>query len=209
MAYTLRFQDEFTETSNTALSSHTPTTMGVSWSSKIGTGVGTPTVIASDDTACHPYAVGTGKRVGSQANISGTWTNDQQAEATGWNGTSIQAGVGTRIQDDGSGEPDGYIGFHNVGTSLWTLGRVDSSAVTDLGTFTDASPSDSNVVILQSEGNTHKLYEDGTERISVTDSTYPTGGKPGLFTQKSLSSGGLDDFKARDQGGERRWIFGA
>lgn len=198
MAYTTRFEDTFTEASDTALASHTPD-VGTSWSAPIGTGSGPPTVIASDDTLCHPFSGGPLTALGSQANISGAWTADQEAEATNFDGTGLNIQVGTRIQNDGAGEPDGYAGaFDYPGDIQHSILRCDSNVFTSLASEF-ATYDDTTIGTLRSEGNVHKWYLAGVEELSVTDSTYPSGGKPGVFSIRTIASAGIDNFKARDQ----------
>ncbi len=197
MAYTARFGDSFVETSDTDLDLHTPTgtTFDATGWTEIGVNGGTARVDGSDDTVMHPYGGGALILAGHTADQSGSWSGDHECEAIGV--THIR--IGTRLQDDGGGECDGYSLVWSVGESKWLLMRVDSGLATSIGAFVDASGLDTDLALMRSEGDQHQFSENGTLRIGpLTDTTY-TDGSPGLFSIRSLSTGVFDDFVARDQ----------
>lgn len=200
MAYTSRFTDDFTEASDTALTSHTPSG-GTSWT-RVGPSTGgVLTVDSATNSVDHPFAGGGNEHRGYTADFSGTWEDDQEAEGTGgWaQGMADSVMLATRIQSDGAGSADGYVGWHDGGANQWRISRLDSGTLTNIGNFFDSTPSDTDVIILRSEQtDQHFLFENGTERINVTDSTNP-GGEPGLSGERTYDGQGMDDFVGRDQ----------
>jgi hypothetical protein len=114
--------------------------------------------------------------------------SDQSSEVTTVNfssgGTSL-GGCLTRMQGITSGTTDCYVFDADFWNDIVRLFRVDdtagSLAWTQLGS--DASiPSSAggDVFKIKSVSSTHTGWQNGTERISRTDSTY-TGGQPGIF----------------------------
>lgn len=198
MAYTDRVSDAFTVESDTVLGSHTPTGAGTGYTRIGPANGGDATADAATDSVDCPFAVGTLQIRGWRSEFSGTWADDQETECDNMNTAAIIY-IGTRIQDDGAGSADGYAGLHDGGANQWRIRRIDSGAETNLGNFFDNSPQASDVVTLQSEGTTHKLFENSTERISVTDSTYSSGGGPGIFARRTHNGQGPDNFVGRDQ----------
>lgn len=194
MAYTARFDDVFTDTNGVDLDAHAPTGSGNSWtridsSARGGLEVQTNAISAFSGG-------GLFRAFGYTADITGGWADDQESEATGILETTATAvRLGTRIADDGAGFCDGYSAHHS--TNSYRIYRVDSGSDTQLGVFFDATTAGTEVIILRSEGTTHTLREDGTERINVTDATYSSG-DAGLIGNAG-SVGAVDNFVARDQ----------
>lgn len=196
MAWTQRFGDSFTEASDTNLSAHTPDT-GSSWT-RIVSASTEAQVDEATDTLHRPYYGGTVRNI-YQANIAGTWADDQAAEGIRTIAPNLAAAApSVRVQSDGASSADGYAVGYNAGTTSTKLFRIDSGVYTELesvsGTIAD------EVIRIEAIGTSIKMYKGGVLLGSgVTDATYQTGGTPGLVTFKSVSGTAFDNFAAFDE----------
>ncbi|MFI1371362.1 hypothetical protein ACH4UY_05030 [Streptomyces longwoodensis] len=88
----------------------------------------------------------------------------------------------------------GYL-FRNDGTA-WALFAVVGGSFTSIGSYA-AAAAPGDVAKLQAVGSTIKCFVNGVERISVVDSSVPTGTSVGLRSE-STSAIRFDDFSAAD-----------
>ena len=195
MAYTEQFQDNFTEASDTALTSHTPDT-GTGWTATAGN-TGTAQVDAGTDTVVQPYHSGL-QHNGFIANKGSAWASNQAAETTGYYGNSVLTAV--RVKD-GDTDVDGYCAYWL--NNLWRIYRCDEGNITltqiAQQSGTDTSPSTSDVIRLTAETASQSLTINTTEHTaSASDETF-TGGSPGLITRRTLTANGITSFSGLDE----------
>lgn len=69
-----------------------------------------------------------------------------------------------------------YSVYWNGGAGEW---RLDTT--TSIGTYTGDTPTTAKIVELRMAGSSIKVLIDGVERISVTDTTYTSAGRPGGY----------------------------
>ncbi len=84
-------------------------------------------------------------------------------------------------------------------SSEWSLSKANGGVFTSLGTFSQAlSVSTGYSVILRMRGTSLKVFIDGTERISATDSAITSAFRCGLYTRQGSDTEGhwLDTFNA-------------
>jgi hypothetical protein len=95
-----------------------------------------------------------------------------------------------------------YWARHNPSTNNWELIKRVAAANTTLGTFNDTgfTTGVTRAIKLEMIGTAIKVYVDGTQRISVTDSAISAAGKGGVLAQGDSSAGRirLDNFLASD-----------
>lgn len=133
--------------------------------------------------------------IGAEYYNTGTFANDQYAQAickSTETGTARGAGACVRVTNPGS-----VTTFYLVmaGTSTLWLYKIVSGTYTQLGTGTAAAVND--VVRIEAQGTTIRVKVNGTERISVTDTSI-TSGVPGLHSLSDTASEQVDDFEAGD-----------
>ena len=165
--------------------------VGSNWTTL--TGVNALQVISNQVNAA---AVAPNIAGGHVATATATFAADQEAECqiSAWNPFD-RCGPGVRMSGD-----NGYIAYAFSTTNL-SIQRMDGGALTGLGSAYNWGGT-SSLVRLSVEGTTVKLFVDGVERVSVTDSTHATG-QPGLYYNRGDSGlTRLDDFYATDLGGE-------
>lgn len=198
MAYTQRFYDTFTETSDTNLDSHTPDT-GASWTATTGNS-GNVVVDGTNDSLKCPWHGGSLQYNGYTADISGSWATDHAVECTKSVTCGTNIGICVRTQN-GSTDVDAYIGYYDTGSLAWKILRIDegSASPTQLGVYVDSGASATDVLRLESTGvGSQELYVNGTSRITTSDSTF-SGGAPGVAGKRTFTGDGIDEFKAYDQ----------
>jgi len=194
MAYTKRFEDSFSEASDTALTSHTPD-MGAGWSFVDGPSDNAK-VYAADDTAIFPW-ISSFDFAFYAADISGGWAAAQRVEA-------LLPASKTRLAvrlDLTASVGRCYEAFYNSGASALTVNRRDSPTTsTNLISDPGITASGTDILTLTVDGDQIEIALNGTPSPSspVTDATY-SDGAPGAVFQKAVESGGLDNFAAYDQ----------
>jgi len=125
-------------------------------------------------------------------NAYGSWPNNQycQAKVTTVSTNSTE-GAGPACR-----HTTGQYYYVRCTTTATTLHKYFDGNRTQIGTA--AAVAANSVVKLECDGTTIKVYDDGVEIISVTDSSL-TGGQPGVYAYGGSSSfGALDDWEAGD-----------
>lgn len=169
------FEDTFTDTNGVNLTAHTSDS-GHGWT--MGTLAQYPGYDGDGEVQSNTAVVEAGNPL--------AYTNATPASAdysvtiTMVSGTSYGCGPAGRV-DASAG--DGYFVYWEDGGALrWTLNKFDGSTETVLdNTYTGDDPGAGNKVIkLEMIGSAIKVYFDGVERISVTDSAISAAGVPGM-----------------------------
>lgn len=117
--------------------------------------------------------------------------NDYELEAELYLATTSQdrGGIWGRVD---AAQKSGYVlsYYELLTTYRWNILRVNSDGTTTLlGSWTEnLANGNSRVVKLNIQGDTLKGYISDTERISVTDSTWQTGGRVGMWSSNSSTS---------------------
>ena len=207
--------DTFTDTATTLLASHTGET-GATWTN-------------------HPQAEATDWQISDVNRLRGNATSggtgyfayasgippdaDYEVEAILFV-KSLQnlAGVLGRLDTTAySGYEATYV---HEGVNAWRLGRRDTGTFVQLGSTFPQTLVDETAytVTLEMIGSSIKLYVDGVERISATDTTYTTAGRAGVYiwgtqvTPSNTASLHVDFVSATDitvAGGARLTLLGA
>lgn len=98
----------------------------------------------------------------------------------------------------------GYLVTFNNWSNTFNLQKFVSGTATGLGTafaYT-MTTGETKTLKLQMRGSTIKMFVDGVERISVTDTAITAAGKPGVYTYNGHEGNyGLDNFTATDATG--------
>jgi len=116
-----------------------------------------------------------------------TMTDGDDADDYNW--------IGVRVEADG----DGYwLRFNGDLVTFAQLYEASGGGVTwtTLGSAAGAAIADGSVVKLEVIGSAIKVYDDGAEIISTTDSTYTAAGKAGVG-MGDLTNNGADDCSAQ------------
>ena len=116
-----------------------------------------------------------------------TFGDDHFAEATF--ASSGNMGLCVRMRDNGSARADGYVWRFNNGT----ISRVNGGTLTALTTGLSV-PAVGSICRLTVSGSGLVPLDDGVALGLVTDSTFTTGGAPGIFGT-SGNAGTLDDWQ--------------
>jgi hypothetical protein len=195
VAYTEKFQDNFTETSDTDLTSHTPDT-GTSWTATTGN-AGTAQVDAGTDTVVQPYHSGGLQYNGFIANKGSAWDTNQRVETTGYYQSIVAPAV--RVHD-GSTDVNAYTCYWL--TNQWRLYRIDEGGTspTQLDSAFDSSPATTDTVQLTAESGTQSFsINSGAFTGSATDTAFSVDGSPGLVTRRTLTADGITSFSGLDE----------
>lgn len=187
MAWTTEATDSFTDTDLTAITSHTPTTGGGSWSI-LGTGtwrVFTNKLniasISGDNTAIL---------------LSNTLANIQAAECVDTSDGAIY--FGPMVRADSS--RNGYVFLGLPGSNDLRIQRLDAGVRTNLATMTASPTLVGGTLRIEANSSTITLVVTGTaQSTTATDGTYTTGqaGVCSLGNNTTL----CDTFKAEDDSG--------
>lgn len=174
--------DTFTDTDGTGLASHTGET-GATWTLYSVVNASGSAVIQSNRLR--------GNAAGSQGSFfyaSGTSINaDYYVEATLDIQTLLSGTYSGVIGRAIPASSNFYWAIYNVGTAAWELWKTVSGTATKLGDFA-ATPSGSAVLRLDMVGTTIRVLVDGTQRISVTDSSLSTAGRAGVVFYGVMTS---------------------
>ncbi len=189
MALTLVFNDTFTETSDTNLTSHTPDT-GTGWTALTNSIATNARVNGANDLLEQPFYAGTGFSF-YVISVGASQDDAQASELTINNGGKTQIGV--RLQDGSTGV-DGYVAELDTGNGNVRLYRLDESVETELAaSFQSAANGDTLKLEIDASGNI-EVFHNSTSVITHTDNTY-TGGLPGVTLNKTSTDSG-DNFSA-------------
>lgn len=175
--------DQFTETLNTALVLHVPQptpTVGGSWTELEKTGTPAGQVLASSDRA---RADGAGNNVSlidvvNPAPTLADYDVEVTVGAKPASGTTHAAGVVARAAD--ASNYYGLVLYHSAAAQHFRLFKKVAASVTSLAADTTNAVTAGDVFKLELRGTAIKVYQNGTERMSVTDSALSAAGKAGL-----------------------------
>jgi uncharacterized delta-60 repeat protein len=203
-----RVWDTFTESSDTALTSHTPD-IGTGWTEVF------------DDTTPGTNAQVIASRDIVQAG-DGDETNTGQAYTAQPDPTSVDQAISitlSALETDNNTKPVGIFGRRTDNDNFYyvrilpnghdtydtvELWKMVSGTPTSLGSY-DATLAANTVIKLEIRDASKKVYVDGTERISSSDNTLTGAGTWGLFFGNYNGTGGncrttwdLDNFLAEE-----------
>lgn len=201
-AYAQFVSDTFTDTTGTNLTSHTGET-GATWTVHTGISGGTgQCVIEANRSRGETAGV---KNVvyasGTPGSADYTIQADMIVKSNGAN--TFEAGLLGRMTTDGT------VTFYQADYSLfsneWRLYKFVTGTPTALGTYGQTLTDEQTYVLkLEMIGTAIKVYVDGVERISATDSAISAAGKAGFFQLDQMSSSTgfhFDNFTATNGGG--------
>jgi hypothetical protein len=180
--------DDFTDTTGTELSAHTPTGGG-SWTKSIGAG---GDLIKITGNAAYPNcAVAWAVYYHSATPASAAYDVSL---------TNVAAGAGSAIGPCGrvSTSADTYY-FAWPTTGVITLYKAVAGAFTSLGTYGASSAGDT--LKLQITDATKKVFVNGTERISSADNSITATGKAGLRAYGNSTGVTFDGWLAEETAG--------
>lgn len=184
------FEDTFTDANGTLLTDHTSDS-GHTWT--MGTLAQFPGYDGTIEIQSNKADPGAGNPIG--------YTNATPASADysvtmTLTGTSYTCGPALRV--DASAGDAYFVYWEDGGALRWTLNKFDGSTETVLdNTYTGDDPAGGKVVKLEAIGSSIKVYLDGVERISVTDSAVSAAGTPGIVM--SDASAQCDDMSALNE----------
>ncbi len=169
--------DTFTEASDTAIESHTPDS-GPGWTVHVIAGAAANIGIDAALDGLQRQG-GSGSQVGAVV-YDGSVNDDQRISVTRMmRTTGNEHGLIARFTFTSASDYDGYqVTLEN--TAELRLYRIDGASYTEIGNWADASVNQLNTTQLICDGSTISVVHDGTERISVTDSTH-SGGEIGIL----------------------------
>lgn len=190
--------DTFTDTSDTALASHTPD-QGGTWVQHSSFTLGT--AVISNANRC--------RETTSQNEVTVYYNNAAPAAADYDVIVTIRTvsvlGIGGVIGRASSSANTMYSFFYSVSDGQYMLNRIVAGTTTTIGTFTTTLSVSTNYVLkLEMRAAAIKCYVDGVERISVTDSNITAAGFAGIRVRAGAGGGSdsagihLDDFSAAD-----------
>lgn len=181
--------DTFTDADNTLLSAHTGE-IGATWTKHPQSGGGDMKVsgnrLAGSVAADYSFYTPSGTPAGADYDVQATLrTNGDTA--------SVAAVMGRFDTTALTGYRAMYSGF----SGTWVLSKFVAGSQVDLGTYAVAATADTDYdVKLEMRGSAIKVYIDGVERISVTDSAVTAAGTAGVEIYSTGIT--LDSFVAVD-----------
>jgi lysophospholipase L1-like esterase len=184
--------DTFTDTAGTLLPAHTGET-GATWTQHANW-----TGVASISSANRLYYSSAGNTVAVYYASGTPASADYDVQATIRRLSSVSQEIGV-MGRAATAANDWYWARYSHANGRWELWVGLSMA----GTYTQALSDDTDYVLkLEMRGTAIKVYVDGVERISITDSTYTSAGRAAVFFG-ATSSGDttgyhLDSFSATD-----------
>lgn len=165
------FEDTFTEASDTELNAHTPD-VGTSWTRTLQDSTAAISAIAASDDARPPTTVAdSGVVYTADATYPSADYEVQFTVVTAGAGTTRPIYVGVRYQD----ASNLYCVRLHAAASGYRLHKKVSDSWSALGTAVTIA--NGSVVKVQIIGSTLKLFDDGVEVDSVTDSDITAAGK--------------------------------
>jgi len=201
LADTVNFEDTFTEAGSSAINlvDHTPDT-GTSWTKVLTRDIAGDHLVVHgvvDDLSATLSSCLANEGAGYTADA--TYSNaDYFVEVTMTDGDTSDDynWIGVRVEADG----DGYWLRFNADTVAFAqLYEASDAGVTwgTVGSAAGAAIADGSIVKLEIIGSAIKVYDDGVEIISTTDSTYTAAGKAGVG-MGDLTNNGTDDCSGQD-----------
>lgn len=114
--------------------------------------------------------------------------------------SNYTGGPALRIQ---TGAQTCYVAFWHGGVQDWRIEKFLAGATSYIASGATTNPPNtaSRTVKLDAAGSTIKLYVDGTQVLSVTDTDISTAGYPGIFPVNPAASGAVSSFIADQAGG--------
>ncbi len=173
--------DTFTDTPNLLLSSHTGET-GATWTKHPSYVNGNNSYISNANRMR-----GGGDSLYYASGVPATADYDVQADLCGMAQNASTTGVAGRVST--TGDTAYRVVFDVPNTGGYVLQKVNAGVVTQLawigpwqwgGNFADGS---THTVKLQMRGTSIKVFVDGVERLSVTDSSITAAGRAGVYTR--------------------------
>lgn len=188
--------DTFTDTTGTALGSHTPD-VGGAWTKMYDGGNTTGDLKVRSNRAVAAYPSDTGVPLTVESWLSGSSNANCAAEIDAYIVSSTSRGDGVMVACRVSGASYGARNQYRVVLSddgTLTLSKLVAGTYTSLGTYAVGALGVGSTYTLRVEaiGTAIKAYVNGVQRISVTDSAVSSGGQLGMFvtTQAANSTGG-------------------
>lgn len=178
-ADTVNFNDTFTAGADQNLDAHTPDT-GTSWTQVINTGtVDLRVVASSDNLQAGDCGLNDGAAYTADATYSGA---DYYAQVTMTTGDTLDDYnyIGVRVEADG----DGYwLRFNNnviLSEDLAQIHKRVAGSWSTVGSPAGSQIANGSVVKFEIIGSALKVYDDGAEIISTTDTSITAAGKAGI-----------------------------
>lgn len=187
--------DLFQDANNTPLDAHSGGT--VQWQKIVGAGGSNTIVIANNGTVFG--AVGASSSIGVYASSVLPQHADCSATASilyqTSNGAFVAVGLRFSSNSDLSNTPQsGYVAGLSVanGAEQWMLFRVTAGSAVQLGTAAATLVAGQTVELrFEAVGSALKVFENGVQKISVTDATFAGPGRPVLwFANQSTATTG-------------------
>lgn len=196
------FQDNFTESADTAVSAHTPSPTGTSWTEEVKSGTPIMTILAANDRA-EQSANATSQRCTYSAQPNPSVSEyDVEVVLANYSSTSPRCGfiMGRFTSDADAGY--GYVHIASGDTTDKRLVKRISSTNTELAT-TDTGNSVGDTHKLEIRSASKKCYRNGGEILSSSDDTITATGKAGMglgnqFNTGNINSHAYDDFKVTE-----------
>lgn len=175
----LIFSDAFTEVSNTALTSHTPTILGTGWTQEKASATAVAHARATDVLMSSAQDIGNGMTYSSQPNPAIADVDVQATLAAVYSGSSsAPIALIARFADTSN-----YYAVQILGTSH---AQNDTKIYKRVGgTWTqlaavDTSWANGDVLKFEIRDATKKVYKNGVEILSTTDNAITAAGKAGV-----------------------------
>lgn len=183
------FYDSFTDSSSTAITSHTPDT-GTGWTQIKTVGAG------AFQISFNELAQNGGASEGGIITADGTYPADYVVEVKATQPDSLDDynHVLARIQDS-----DNYYALE-YNESVFALYKVSSGTWTNIGSDLGSLVVADDIIRLEVEGSQIRTYVNGVVKHNVTDATHSSAGEPGVGMGAIRDAAGdmsvqrLDDF---------------
>lgn len=165
--------DSFTDTSEVAITSHTPETGGV-WRLQTGSAPATPVKIDANGTGIYASAASVYQNAASPASAN----YYVEAVMTHLGGAASEnVGIAGRMQ--AAADTFYWVRWSNA-SGQWQLYKTVATTSTSLGTYTDTFASGTKTVRLTMNGTAISVDIGGVTRISATDSAITVAGFAGI-----------------------------
>ena len=185
------FSDAFTDTNGTLLQSHTPTG-GTSWVKHSASGSENATI--QSNKLAHPILASSPLLY--YANFASA-TAECEVQVVMTVNANCAGGITARHS---TSDTTFYLARHLRSTNQWQLFKFVAGTATNIGVYAETIANGSTRTLkLTCTGTAIKVYIDGVERISVTDSAITAAGYCGLrFGATTADSSLFDDFTVTD-----------
>lgn len=196
------FGDTFVEaTTDTTLASHTPTgpNAGTAWS--LFDGGGSAIVRQATDRAEFDGASNNSVSYRMQNNLA---SDDHYAEASvdaSSDGAVDGPEVGTLVRKDASATITHYFGLADFTEDRFALNKYVNGTLTEIGSLAETITAGTPFILrTEANGSTIRVLRDGTQKISVTDTSITGKLRGGIFgwTNNSAHFPIWDDFEKAD-----------